>query len=136
MATWRQRGASPRGGGGGGGGGGEGARGRRARRRGAHGAGRATTEGKVGYRLADDGSKGTMVAVGCETEPVSNNEEFLAFAKNVLELVDAEGGDAVTPLEGERGALAGKLGENIAFAGATRFEAVDGGLIAAYAHPP
>ena len=29
---------------------------------------RETTEGKVGYRLADDGSKGTMVAVGCETD--------------------------------------------------------------------
>src|SRR4029079_14661783 len=43
-------------------------------------AGRETTEGKVGYRLADDGSRGTIVAVGCETEPVSNNEEFLAFA--------------------------------------------------------
>ena len=28
---------------------------------------RATTEGLVGYRLADDGSRGTMVAVGCES---------------------------------------------------------------------
>ena len=26
---------------------------------------RETTEGKVGYRLAPDGSKGTMVAIGC-----------------------------------------------------------------------
>ena len=34
-------------------------------------AGRATTEGLVGYRVADDGSRGMMVAVGCETEPVS-----------------------------------------------------------------
>src|ERR1700682_5094984 len=108
MATWRQRGASPRGGGGGGGGGGEGARGRRARRRGAHGAGRATTEGKVGYRLADDGSKGTMVAVGCETEPVSNNEEFLAFAKKVLEVVDEQGAGAAGELVEERAALAGQ----------------------------
>src|SRR5204862_5461964 len=48
-------------------------------------AGRATTEGKVGYRLAPDGSRGTMVAIGCETEPVSNNDEFLAYAKKVLE---------------------------------------------------
>src|SRR5207302_1973684 len=54
-------------------------------------AGRETTEGKVGYRLADDGSTGTMVAVGCETEPVSNNEEFLEYAKNVLEAVEAKG---------------------------------------------
>src|SRR5205823_5938881 len=62
-------------------------------------AGRETTEGKVGYRLADHGSKGTMVAVGCETEPVSNNEEFLAYAKNVLEAVDANGVGAESDLE-------------------------------------
>ena len=52
---------------------------------------RATTEGLVGYRLADDGSRGTMVAVGCETEPVSKNEEFQAFGKKVLDAVEAEG---------------------------------------------
>ena len=28
---------------------------------------RATPEGKVGYRLAEDAKRGTMVAVGCET---------------------------------------------------------------------
>ena len=32
-------------------------------------AGRATTEGMVGFRI--EGNVGTMVAVGCETEPVS-----------------------------------------------------------------
>src|SRR5215467_438241 len=74
---------------------------------------RATTEGKVGYRLAEDGSRGTMVAVGCETEPVSNNDEFLAYAKDVLDAVDASGIGAESSLEEERVALAGKLGENI-----------------------
>ena len=52
-------------------------------------AGRPTTEGKVGYRVAD--GRGTIVGVGCETEPVSNNDEFLAFAKKVLEAVEADG---------------------------------------------
>jgi elongation factor Ts len=99
-------------------------------------AGRETTEGAVGYRLADDGSKGTMVAVGCETEPVSKNDEFFEFAKKVLETVDADGVDAAATLEDARIELAAKLGENIAVAGAARFEAVDGGLVAAYAHPP
>ncbi|MGH3049567.1 MAG: translation elongation factor Ts [Gaiellaceae bacterium] len=97
---------------------------------------RATTEGLVGYRLADDGSRGTMVAVGCETEPVSKNEEFQAFAQKVLGLVEAEGIEGPTQLDEERTALSGKLGENIAVAGAARFEAVDGGVVAAYAHPP
>lgn len=98
--------------------------------------GRATTEGKVGYRIPEDRRRGTMVAVGCETEPVSNNDEFLAFAKKVLEAVEAEGIEATATLDEERMALSGKLGENIAVVGAARFEAVDGSLIEGYAHPP
>ena len=99
-------------------------------------AGRVTTEGKVGYRVVDEGKRGTMVAVGCETEPVSNNDEFLAFAKKVLDIVEADGPDAAQALDEERKELSGKLGENIVVAGTARFEAVDGGLIEGYAHPP
>jgi elongation factor Ts len=99
-------------------------------------AGRETTEGLVGYRLADDGSKGTMVAVGCETEPVSKNDEFQAFAKKVLAAVDSGGVGAEAEIETDRAELVAKLGENIAVVGAARFEAVDGGLVSAYAHPP
>ena len=97
---------------------------------------RATTEGKVGYRLAEDGSRGTMVAVGCETEPVSNNDEFLSYAKRVLDLVEAKGVGAESELENERVELTAKLGENIVVVGGARFEAVDGGTVSAYAHPP
>jgi elongation factor Ts len=97
---------------------------------------RATTEGLVGYRLAEDNSRGTMVAVGCETEPVSKNEEFHAFAEKVLATVEENGIDGPAALDEERTALSGKLGENIAVAGAARFEAIDGGVVAAYAHPP
>ncbi len=99
-------------------------------------AGRATTEGKVGYHLAPDGSRGTMVAVGCETEPVSNNEQFLAFAEKVLNAVDVDGPDAARSLENERVELVAKLGENVAVVGAARFHAVDGGIIDAYTHAP
>jgi elongation factor Ts len=98
-------------------------------------AGRETPEGKVGYRITD-GSRGTIVAVGCETEPVSNNEEFLEFAKKVLEAVEADGPGAEEQLEEERVALSGKLGENIVVVGGARFEAVDGARIDGYAHPP
>jgi elongation factor Ts len=99
-------------------------------------AGRATTEGKVGYRIQEDGSRGTIVAVGCETEPVSNNDEFLAFAKKVLEAVDADGVGAEERLEEERKELSGKLAENITILPPARFERIDGGVIAGYAHPP
>jgi elongation factor Ts len=99
-------------------------------------AGRATTEGKVGYILADDGRRGTMVAVGCETDFVANSPDFLAFAEKVLRTVDANGPGAEQELEDERAELVGRIGENIAVAGAVRFEAVDGGVIDGYAHPP
>jgi elongation factor Ts len=98
--------------------------------------GRETTEGKVDYRVSDDSKRGVIVAVGCETEPVSNNEEFLAFTAKVLETVEREGPGAEEQLDDERQALSGKLGENIVVAGAARFEAVDGALIDGYAHPP
>jgi elongation factor Ts len=97
-------------------------------------AGRDTTEGKVGYRIRD--SRGTMVAIGCETEPVSNNEEFLAFAKRVLEVVEEEGSEAASSLEQERLELIGKLGENVVVAGAVRLDAGEGEQLAGYAHPP
>jgi elongation factor Ts len=77
-----------------------------------------------------------MVAVGCETEPVAKSDEFKAFGKKVLDLVETDGVDAPSQLEDERVELSAKLGENIAVAGAARFEAVDGGRIGAYAHPP
>jgi elongation factor Ts len=97
-------------------------------------AGRETTEGLVGYRVA--GSHGTMVAVGCETEPVSKNEEFQAFARKVLEVADADGAAAVENLDAERQELVAKVGENIVINGVARFEQVDGGVVEGYVHPP
>ncbi len=97
-------------------------------------AGRETSEGLVGYRI--EGSVGTMVAVGCETDFVSGNDEFQAFAKSVLEAVHADGPDAVGSLEDTRAALAGKLGENIVVVGAERYESGEGEVVNAYAHPP
>jgi elongation factor Ts len=99
-------------------------------------AGRATTEGLVGFRVEggpDGTSRGTIVAVGCETEPVSKNDEFQAFAKKVLEAVHADGPAAVEGLEQDRVDIGAKLGENIVIAGAERYE---GGTLNAYAHPP
>jgi elongation factor Ts len=97
-------------------------------------AGRETTEGLVGYRIAD--GRGTMVAIGCETEPVSKTAEFQAFAKKVLDTVEAEGPDAATTLDDERTELIASLGENIMVAGAERFESSNGQVIEGYVHPP
>jgi len=95
-------------------------------------AGRETSEGIVLVTIS--GHVGTIVGVGCETEPVSKNAEFLAFAEKVLETVEA-GTDPET-LEVERQALVARLGENILVAGATRMEAGEGESLAEYVHPP
>ena len=97
-------------------------------------AGQQTTEGVVLARVDD--SKGTIVAVGSETEPVSKNEEFRAFAERVLDAVEQDGPDAVSELEDARTELVGKIGENIAVRGAARFESSNGEAVAAYVHPP
>jgi len=93
-------------------------------------AGRETSEGVVLFRGH------TMVAIGCETEPVSKNEAFVSFANKVLELVDTQGRDAIARLDEERQELIGKLGENVVVVGAERFTAVDGGIVDGYVHPP
>ena len=95
---------------------------------------RATSEGMVGYLQQADHV--TMVAVGCETEPVSKNQEFSEWAKKVLFAVDERGPEAVAELESERIELIAKLGENILVTGAERYEAGPGQLLGAYTHPP
>jgi elongation factor Ts len=96
-------------------------------------AGRETTEGRVATRVKDGG--GTIVAVGSETEPVSNNEDFLAFVERVLDAVERDGESAIDALEQERVDLVARLGENISLQGA-RLEASDGERLADYVHTP
>ncbi len=98
-------------------------------------AGRETTEGIVLARVSDP--YGTLVAVGCETEPVSKNEAFLTFAQHVIDEVERGGPEATESLEEERIELVGKIGENIVVAGAARFEKqADDEVLTAYVHPP
>ncbi|HEY7148991.1 MAG TPA: translation elongation factor Ts [Gaiellaceae bacterium] len=97
-------------------------------------AGNQTPEGVVLTRIDD--STGTIVAVGSETEPVSKNDEFRAFAERVLDTVEKDGPEAVESLEEARTELIGKIGENVIVRGAARFESGEGDALAAYVHPP
>jgi elongation factor Ts len=98
-------------------------------------AGRQTTEGVVLLKTGD--GRGSLVAIGCETEPVSKNDEFRAFAERVLEAAYSTYlAEKVDELEQERNDLIAKIGENITIAGTVTFEAVDGALIDGYVHPP
>jgi elongation factor Ts len=95
---------------------------------------RATTEGRVAART--ENGRGAIVAVGCETEPVSKNDEFAAFVERLLEAVDSEGPEAADRFEEQRLELAARLGENIVVAGADRLEAPDGETVSDYVHRP
>jgi elongation factor Ts len=93
---------------------------------------RETSEGIVLARV--EGSVGAIVAVGCETEPVSKNEDFRAFADSVLDAA-FEGGDP-GDLEEQRVDVAARLGENVQVVGSRRLEASDGAFFDVYLHTP
>ncbi len=95
---------------------------------------RDTTEGQVVARLSSEHA--TLVAVGCETEPVSSNDEFREFAAAVAEAVEGGGTAAAEGFEEQRVALAARLGENISIVGVERYDADAGATIASYVHPP
>ncbi|HET9437063.1 MAG TPA: translation elongation factor Ts [Gaiellaceae bacterium] len=97
-------------------------------------AGRETTEGLVGYIV--DGRMGSILGVGCETEPVSKNDEFQEFAIRALRAVHADGPGVLESFEDARMELIAKLGENIVLVGAERFDAPEGNVLGGYAHPP
>ncbi len=95
---------------------------------------RETTEGVVLTRI--EGPTAAIVAVGCETEPVSKNDDFRAFAHKVLDAVFERGEDAVAELDAERVELTAKLGENIQVVGAKRIQSSNGEVLSGYVHPP
>jgi elongation factor Ts len=96
---------------------------------------RKTTEGKVAIDLG--ATVAAMVAVGCETEPVSNNEEFLIFVQRVLDAVSHDGPKgSASELDDERVELVAKLGENIVVRDTVRFEGKEGEILSGYVHPP
>ena len=86
-------------------------------------AGRIAAEGIIGTHLAADGKIAVMVEVNCETDFVSRNEDFVAFAKDVAKLIaDKNPGDVAAlsaltlrdgTVESARQTLVQKIGENI-----------------------
>lgn len=105
-------------------------------------AARVAAEGTVGIYTSDDGKQGAIVEVNCETDFVAKNEDFLAFTRNLAEVVtsnspaDVEslsvqkiGGEVI---EEVRAQLIGKIGENITIRRFARLEAK--GKLSSYVH--
>src|SRR5439155_6235004 len=58
-------------------------------------AGRAASEGLVGYRLSADHRSGTLVEVNCESDFVARTDDFQQLVQDVLTEIE-NAGDAAT----------------------------------------
>jgi len=105
-------------------------------------AARIAAEGVVAAHIAPDRKTGALVEANCETDFVARNDEFLALARAIAELVAARNPADMNalsclPLKGAtvedaRKALVGKIGENIAIRRFRRIAAK--GRLAVYIH--
>ena len=105
-------------------------------------AGRIAAEGVIGAWLAADAKVGALVELNSETDFVAKNEDFIAFAQTLAELVATRNPANVEELasidtiggkiEAKRQALVQKIGENISI---RRFKRVQAkGKLALYLH--
>src|SRR5437764_9127489 len=105
-------------------------------------ASRIAAEGVIGAWLAADAKVGALVELNCETDFVAKNEEFVAFAKSLAELVATRNPANVAELasidttagkvETRRQALVQKIGENISLRRFKRMQAK--GKLSLYLH--
>lgn len=105
-------------------------------------ASRITAEGVVGTYVSADGKLAAMIELNCETDFVAKNDDFLAFAAGLAELVaSANPADVAAlsaldyqgqPIEAFRTELIGKIGENMTIRRFSRIEAT--GAVASYVH--
>jgi elongation factor Ts len=93
-------------------------------------ASRVAAEGVIGSFLSPDAKTGSLVELNCETDFVAKNDDFIAFAKALAEVVAQR--DPGAAEEDQRQKLVQKLGENISIRRFKRLQAK--GTIALYVH--
>jgi elongation factor Ts len=101
-------------------------------------AGRIAAEGVIGAYLSQDAKLGSLVELNCETDFVAKNDDFVAFAQALAEIVATKNpGDiaaliAYPGVEAQRQALVQKIGENITIRRFSQMQAK--GALAQYVH--
>ena len=101
-------------------------------------AGRIAAEGVIGAWLSADAKVGALVELNSETDFVAKNDDFVAFAQTLAELVatrhpaNVEALGAMDKIEAKRQALVQKIGENISIRRFKRLQAK--GKLALYLH--
>lgn len=108
---------------------------------------RTVKEGSIGVWVAEDGSRGAMVAVACETDFVARTDSFQAFVRQLAQVLGQHGTPTTTveqflEMPGVDGAATVKvslesaiatLGENMQIPSLAVVEA-DGGAVDMYLH--
>jgi elongation factor Ts len=103
-------------------------------------AGRATSEGLIGYRVSADHSAGILVEVNCESDFVARTPDFQQLIQDVLTEIEKAGDratadwlmDASSPVQKLVAAGIAKLGENMAVPRSSRFAGA--GYVGQYIH--
>jgi elongation factor Ts len=103
-------------------------------------AGRATSEGLIGYRVSPDHSTGILVEVNCETDFVARTDDFQQLIVDVLTAIEKAGDSATDlwlqdpngPVQQRVAAGIGKLGENMAVPRFVRY--ANHGYVGQYIH--
>ncbi|MBL4715546.1 MAG: elongation factor Ts [Bacteroidia bacterium] len=103
---------------------------------------RAASEGVIIAKTTEDGKKGIMIELNCETDFVAKNEDFISFANSIADVSlseNAEDLDAVKALsidglsvEERLNEQMGKIGEKIDF---SYVESLEGEKVISYIHP-
>lgn len=102
---------------------------------------RETKEGVVATRVTENGTKGTLLSLTCETDFVAKNEGFVTFANTLIDIAVANGAtsqEAVLALPFENITIAekiiemtGKIGEKIDI---SHFEIITAETVVPYVH--
>jgi len=105
-------------------------------------ASRVAAEGIVGIHVAADRKLAAMVELNCETDFVAKNDDFVAFAGSLAQLVAKDNPADISalakanlggkPVDEVRTALVGKIGENVSIRRFVRIAAK--GLVSSYVH--
>lgn len=103
---------------------------------------RVANEGIIVFASSDDAKKGAMIEINCETDFVARNEDFIAYAKNVANIIASSevntleeamalvsDGKTLQEMQNE---MVGKIKEKIQL---RRFKRVTtSGIVSAYVH--
>jgi elongation factor Ts len=102
---------------------------------------RETKEGVIIAKTTADGKAGVIVGLGCETDFVAKNEDFVKFAQSIVDLALANGIKSIEELGAatlDGATVADKVNDQVAKIGEkitlAKFERIEAASVTAYIH--